>query len=146
MKKQSGFTLIELMIVVAIVAILAAIALPAYQTYTKKAKFSEVVTATGAFKTAVEVCAQKDGALTNCATAGTNGIPAAVSASASANSYVQSVDIALSGTAVQITAMGKVPPFASGEETYILEGNYDGGRVIWTNVASGSTCSAAGIC
>lgn len=47
MKKQSGFTLIELMIVVAIVAILAAIALPAYQTYTKKAKFSEVITATG---------------------------------------------------------------------------------------------------
>lgn len=43
MKRQSGFTLIELMIVVAIVAILAAIALPAYQSYTKKAKFSEVI-------------------------------------------------------------------------------------------------------
>ena len=43
MKKQSGFTLIELMIVVAIVAILAAVALPAYQSYTQKARFTEVV-------------------------------------------------------------------------------------------------------
>ncbi|MBV7415445.1 prepilin-type N-terminal cleavage/methylation domain-containing protein [Aeromonas sp. sif2433] len=146
MKRQSGFTLIELMIVVAIVAILAAIALPAYQTYTKKAKFSEVVTATGAFKTAVEVCAQKDGSLANCAAAGTNGIPAAVSASSSADSFVQSVDIALSGTAAQITATGKNPPFDSTENTYILEGNYDGGRVIWTNAASGSLCLSSGIC
>ncbi|MBY6225802.1 pilin [Ferrimonas balearica] len=57
-RKQQGFTLIELMIVVAIVGILAAIALPAYQNYTNKAKFSEVIAATGSLKTAVEVCVQ----------------------------------------------------------------------------------------
>jgi type IV pilus assembly protein PilA len=45
MKKQSGFTLIELMIVVAIIAILAAIAIPAYQTYVKESKVSKVNTA-----------------------------------------------------------------------------------------------------
>ena len=48
--KQEGFTLIELMIVIAIIAILASLALPAYQTYAKKAKFSEVVMATTAVK------------------------------------------------------------------------------------------------
>ncbi|WP_419772931.1 pilin [Aeromonas veronii] len=61
MKKQSGFTLIELMIVVAIVAILAAVALPAYQNYTKKAKMTEVTAATGKYKTAIEVCFQTKG-------------------------------------------------------------------------------------
>ena len=61
MKKQSGFTLIELMIVVAIVAILAAVALPAYQNYTKKAKMTELVSATSGQKLAIEVCVQANG-------------------------------------------------------------------------------------
>jgi type IV pilus assembly protein PilA len=50
---QSGFTLIELMIVVAIIGILAAIALPAYQDYTKRAKLTEVILAASACRTSV---------------------------------------------------------------------------------------------
>jgi len=88
---QKGFTLIELMIVVAIIGILAAVALPAYQDYTKKAKFAEVISVANTYKTAVAVCAQEAGALTGCIN-GALGVPATTS-----TTHVKSVTVTAGG-------------------------------------------------
>ena len=68
---QAGFTLIELMIVVAIIGILAAVAIPAYSDYTAKAKVANAIASVDSLKTAVAMCAQEaGGVLTDCDTTG----------------------------------------------------------------------------
>lgn len=75
MKKiQQGFTLIELMIVVAIIGILAAVALPAYQDYTGRAQFSESLTVAGGLKTDVLDYVGQNGACPDNATAAAGAI------------------------------------------------------------------------
>ena len=139
---QQGFTLIELMIVVAIIGILASIAVPSYQTYVKKAKFSEVVMATSPYKTAIELCAQTTLAssateITGC-TGGSNGIPANISTS-NGNGNVASITTTAVGviTATAISANGL------NGETYVMTPTITAGKVTWIN---SGTCVSAGLC
>jgi type IV pilus assembly protein PilA len=137
-QNQKGFTLIELMIVIAIIGILAAIALPQYQTYTKKARFSEVVLAASSAKGLVDVCFQTRGAgvLTNCDEAGEIGLN---EAGAAAGKNVASV--AITATSAMVTATGDATSVDG--KTYTLTPAITSGSLTWTQAGD---CVAAGLC
>lgn len=98
--KMNGFTLIELMIVVAIIGILAAVALPAYQDYTVRAKISEVVLAASACKTTIQEVA--DTGVPNAPTADGFGCGESGSATAVQSQYVQTLHTTVNGVVTAI--------------------------------------------
>ncbi|TAK79239.1 MAG: prepilin-type N-terminal cleavage/methylation domain-containing protein [Gammaproteobacteria bacterium] len=127
--KHHGFSLIELMIVLAIIGILAIIAIPSYQTYTKRARFSEVISATDTFKTSVALALQEGDPLSEL-TNGVYGIPPEPNSTKNLSSVkVENGIITATGTDLV------------DNNTYILTPDSDG--TTWT--VSG-TCLASGLC
>ena len=128
---QAGFTLIELLIVVAIIGILAAIAVPQYQTYTKKAKFSEVVNATSAFKTQIEACYNETNAFSSCDN-GSGGV------SASLGAVGNTVSVSVTDGVITATGSSTVD-----DKTFTLSPTSTAGGVQWSK---GGSCTGAGYC
>ena len=147
---QKGFTLIELMIVVAIIGILAAVAIPSYQNYTNKAKFAEVVNAIAPFKAAVEECVSDGTCLSGTSISGivpgTSGFPTNAGAN---GKYVTSVSTGATGI-ITATSTG-ISVGGTNSFTYILDpvtnttGAGGSTGVTWSTDPA-STCLAAALC
>ncbi len=134
---QKGFTLIELMIVVAIIGILAAVAIPAYSDYVKKAKFQDIVSSAASVETAISQCLQENnGDATACDTIAKLGITTLT------NSKEAATALAVTATTAAVTATANA---AAGGYTYIRTPVLGAGAtaITWTQTG---TCLAAKVC
>ena len=134
-KVQKGFTLIELMIVIAIIGILAAVAVPQYSQYTKRARFAEVVVASAPIKTGIEVCVQSNSSLAECDTFAEIGV---VATSVQVGRDVSRAVITANRAIVTMTASADL-----NNTTYILTPTYNNAANTLTWAVTGTCQNAA---
>jgi type IV pilus assembly protein PilA len=141
---QKGFTLIELMIVVAIIGILAAIAIPAYQNYTIRAQVTEGLSLADGWKTSIAEYYANNGAFPTCSST-TGGAGCIAAAGATSGKYVTSVVIGAAAGQILITYGVQANANVAGKTLTISPGLSANNDVIWVCGTAATPAGAVGV-
>jgi prepilin-type N-terminal cleavage/methylation domain-containing protein len=126
---QTGLTLLEMMIVIAIIGLLMMRAVPSYQRYTQRAKFIEVIQAVEPYKIGVTLCAYQQGDLETCGTPGKNNIPNDFKNTNANKGYIDTVTVSAEGVVTATSQRIKLDKKTT--FTYTLKPIFENAMLQW---------------